>query len=170
MSKLFFEESPQKSNEYMRDNKATKIMLAVMTIVFLLLGLICLFLKLYLVSAFPFIFAIWLSFYVMKAFLQEKQYLYIFEDKICYKNTYQRKAREVCISPSQYTIELKHATPKSGYTVKFIFKNGDGQKLFGYKAVSLVPSSFQAEKHQWEDDLFAIGCVILDPQEVIKNK
>ena len=67
-------------------------------------------------------------------------------------------------------IELKHAAPKSGYTVKFIFKNGDGQKLFGYKAVSLEPSFFQTEKHPWEEDLFAIGCVILDPREIIKNK
>lgn len=169
MSKLLFEETPRKSNEYMRNNKATKIMLALMTTVFLLIGLICLFLKLYLVSVFPFIFAIWLSFNLMKAFLQEKQHLYIYEDKICYKNTCQRKAKEICVSPYQYTIQLKHATPKSGYTVKFIFRKTDGENLFTYKAVSIIPSMFQAEKQQWEIDLFAIGCTVVDLQEVIKN-
>lgn len=170
MSKLLFEEIPNKSKVYMRSHRNEKIVLTVITAVFVLLGVLCLFLKEYFVAIIPFVFALWLSFYLIKALLQEKQYLRIFDDKICYKKTYQSKEKEIQICPSQYMIELKYATPKSGYTIKFIFKNGEGKKLFAYKAVSLMPTHFQTQSDQWEDDLFAIGCVILDPQEVIKNK
>ena len=168
MNKLLFEEIPNKSKAYMRSNRTAKTVLTVITAIFALLGALCLFLKEYFVAIIPFVFVFWLGFYLIKTILQEKQYLYIFDDKICYKRTYQRK--EIQIYPSQYLIELKHAAPKSGYTIKFIFKSGAGKKLFVYKAVSLVPSPFQTEKNQWEEDLFAIGCVILDPQEVIINK
>ena len=170
MSKLLFEEIPNKSKAYMRAHRNEKIVLTVITAVFVLLGMLCLFLKEYFVAIIPFVFALWLSFYLIKALLQEKQYLRIFDDKICYKKTYQSKEKEIQICPSQYMIELKYATPKSGYTIKFIFKNGEGENLFAYKAVSLMPTPFQTETDQWEDDLFAIGCVILDPREVIKNK
>lgn len=170
MSKLLFEEVPRTSKEYVRSNKTEKTILAVMATVLFLLGFICLFLKLYLVAVFLFVFAIWLSFYVVKAFLQANQHLRVFDDKICYKNTYQRKTSKICFAPSQYKIELRQAAAKSGYTVKLIFWSLDNEKLFTYKAVSIVPSSFQAPKKQWEIDLFAVGCEVIDRQEVIKNK
>lgn len=169
MSKLIFEEIPNKSKAYMRTHRTEKIVITVTIAVFALLGVLCLILKEYLVAIIPFVFALWSSFYLIKALLQEKQYLRIFDDKICYKKAYQRK-KEIQICPSQYLLELKYAAPKSGYTIKFIFKSVAGKKLFVYKAVSLVPAPFQAEKHQWEYDLYTIGCVILDSQEVIKNK
>ena len=168
MSKLLFKEIPNQSKAYMRANRTTKAVLTVITAIFALLGALCLILKEYFVAIIPLVFVLWLCFYLIKATLQEKQHLYIFEDKICYKNAYQSK--EIQVSPSQYLIELRHAIPKSGYTIRLIFKNSVGKKLFVYKSVSLVPSRFQAEKHQWEYDLFSIGCVILDPQEVIVNK
>ena len=169
MSRLLFEEVPRKSKEYMRHHKTEKIILIISASFFSLIGIICLFSQQYLVAAIPFVFAFLLVFCLIKALLREKQYLRIFDDKICYKRTCQRKEKKIHIFPSQYTIELRPATPKSGYTVKFTFKNDDGEKLFAYKSVSLVPSAFQAEKQKWEIDLFAIGCVVLDPQEVIKN-
>ena len=168
MSKLLFKEIPNQSKAYMRANRTAKTVLAVITVIFVLLGALCLILKAYFVAIIPLAFVFWLGFHLIKTTLQEKQYLYIFEDKICYKNAYQSK--EIQVSPPQYMIELKQATPKSGYTIELIFKNSVGKKLFVYKSVSLVPSRFQAEKHQWEYDLFSIGCVILDPQEVIVNK
>ena len=60
--------------------------------------------------------------------------------------------------------------PKSGYTIKFIFRKLNNEIIFTYKAVSIIPSMYQAQKYQWEVDLFAIGCDITNDHEIIKNK
>ena len=67
MSKLLFEEIPNKSKVYMRTHRNEKIVLTVITAVFVLLGVLCLFLKEYFVAIIPFVFALWLSFYLIKA-------------------------------------------------------------------------------------------------------
>lgn len=166
-SALLFTEAPEKSEAYVRNHKTEVIMLTVTTAIFLTLGLGCLMMNLWLVSLVPFAFTVWLGICFILAFLRKKRCLYIYEDKICYKTAF--KEQQICITPSEYSIELLHAMPRSGYTVKFIFRKPNGEKILTYKAVSLVPSPFQAEKKTWEKDLFAIGCGIINDLEVIKN-
>ena len=55
MSRLLFKEIPQEAKEYVRTNKAERVMLAVMATVFLLLGGVCLCLSRYLASVFSFV-------------------------------------------------------------------------------------------------------------------
>lgn len=169
MSKLLFEEVPQKSVEYIKRNKSIAIMLIVFTSIFLLIGLVCLFFEA-IVSIIPFVFAILVSIILLITVLQNKQYLYIYDDKICYKKTFQKSGKEIFITPSEYKIELKEAMPKSGYTIKFIFRKLNNEIIFTYKAVSIIPSMYQAQKYQWEVDLFSIGCDITNDHEIIKNK
>lgn len=170
MGRLLFKENPGESHDYVRANKTARVLFAVLTTVFLALGCICLCLEQPIASTFPFGAAIWSGFCVIKTVLQGQQRLRVFEDRICYKNTYQRREKDVCLPASQYAIELKRAVPNSGYTVQFVFKKPNGKRLFVYRAVSLVPSRFQEERQPWEVDLFAIGCAVTDPQEVLKNK
>ena len=80
------------------------------------------------------------------------------------------KAKDIELAPSQYKIEVKNSAPIFGYTVKFVFKNLQGEKILTYRAVSLHPTSLAEEKKQWEADLYAIGCEITDKKEIIKNK
>lgn len=167
-SSLLFAEAPEKSEAYMRDHKTKCVTAAVLTAVFLILGLVCLFMKFWAVALVPLMFAILLGMLWVKSVLQKKQYLYVYEDKIRYKTAF--KEKQIFIAPSEYGIELRHTVPRSGYTVKFIFIKPSGEKILTYKAVSLVPSLFQAEKHPWEKELFAVGCEIIDRQEIIINK
>lgn len=169
MSKLLFEEVPQKMGDYIKRYKSLAIMLLIFASIFFLIGLICLLIEA-IVSIIPFVFAILMSILLLKTVLQNKQYLYIYDDKICYKKTFQKSAKEILITPSEYKIELKEAMPKSGYTIKFIFRKLNNEIIFTYKAVSIIPSMYQAQKYQWEVDLFAIGCDITNDHEIIKNK
>ena len=153
----------------MKANKNEKIILSLSALVFAALAVLCLALREYFVFFIPLAFFICLLCCLLVSVLQSKQYLKVFEDKICYKTTY-RKEKEINILPSEYKIELKHATPKSGYTFKMIFRKVNGEKILAYKPVSLVPSLFQSKRNQWEMELYNIGCDILDSEEVIKNK
>ena len=170
MSKLLFEEVPRKSREYMREQRTRKIMALVMAALFLIFGVVCLFLKLYAISALPFLFALLFGLVWVELFLQGKQYLHIFDDKICYKKTYQRNGNEIAVSPQEYTVTLQRDFSRRGYTVQFIFMKTSGEKLLTYKAVSLVPSQLQAGQKQWEKDLLAMNCAVIDHQEIIKNR
>jgi len=99
---------------------------------------------------------------------QRRQYLRIYEDRICYKRTLE-KSGELHLLPTQYQIKLRYAPPRSGYSITLVFEDLQSKKLLTYHAVSLWPSRFQGEKQLWEIKLFAIGCTVIDDQEVIKN-
>ncbi len=170
MSKLLFEESRNKGTNYRKESLAVKIMLASFAVVFIALLVVCLLLKEYFVSIIPGACTLLTVLAFVFSIFQETQSLQVFEDKISYRNTIGFKTKEIELAPSQYTIEIAHTAPTIGYSVKFIFKNLQGDKLLTYRAVSLIPSAMSEKNNVWEDDLLAIGCEIIDKKEVIKNK
>ncbi|MBQ8447968.1 MAG: hypothetical protein IJX27_03435 [Clostridia bacterium] len=170
MSKLLFEEGRSKGAEYRKDSLAIKIMLASFAVVFIALLVVCLLLKQYLVTIIPgACILITVVTFILSVF-QDLQYLSVYEDKITHKKLFFVKAKDIELAPSQYKIEVKNSAPIFGYTVKFVFKNLQGEKILTYRAVSMHPSNLSEKKKQWEKDIFAIGCDIVNEQEVIKTR
>ena len=132
---LIFEEAPVKQEKYLKQNKRETRLLAIIAAVFVALGIVCLCLGEYAAFLIPLFCVLLVIPHLILCLLQKKQYLIVYEDKIVYKGTYQKKERELPLSPDGYTVEVRDAMPKYGYTVKLIFKDNDGKKLFTYKAV-----------------------------------
>ena len=182
MSKLLFEESPEKNEAFLHLRKIDKRMVFIMACLFtlsMLAGIVGAYIELLAygqllvwiilsVVLLGLIAWIWVGWAIMCA--QEKIGLRIYDDKICYKKVFQKEYTQIDLSPSQYMIRLRTAPYRSGYSIYLVFLNLEGKQLLTYKAVSLFPSPYQEPRQQWETDIFNIGCEIIDNGEVIKNK
>lgn len=169
MSRLLFEEFPTKSPQYMKNSRLEKAVYLIIACLFLGMTVLCMIFSLYGLSAAVFAIFILLLLYWIWTIRREQQFIAIYEDKIRYKKAFPNKTVELPLAPSQYKILLNRPLPKSGYTVEFCFIDHQNQMIFQYKAVSLIPSKYQAKKADWETALFAIGCEVLDPEEMIVN-
>ena len=169
MSRLLFEEPLVKNSHYMKNSRLEKAVYLTVGCSFLAMALLCLAYSLYGLSIAMLGLTVTLTVYWIWTIRREGQYLEIYEDKICYKKAFPNKTVELSLSPSQYRIQLNRPLPKSGYTVEFCFIDQQNEILFEYKAVSLIPSKYQAPQAPWETALFAIGCEVADPEEIIVN-
>ncbi len=169
MSRLLFEEPLVKNSLYMKNSRLEKTIYLAVGFPFLAMAILCLAYSLYGLSVAMFALFIVMIIYWRWTIRRERQYLEIYEDKIRYKKAFPNKTVELSLEPSQYKILLNRPLPKSGYTVEFCFIDHQNQMIFQYKAVSLIPSKYQAKKADWETALFAIGCEVLDPEEMIVN-
>ena len=182
MSKLLFEEAPEKNEWYLNYLKPRKRMLFVMACIFSLvttMAMIAGFIDMYAsgmllgmviptVMVLIFNFCLWWVW--IKTAAIGKVGLRIYDDKICYKKIFQKEYTEISLSPCQYRIRLHHVIPRHGYSVCFEFLDLEGKRFLTYKAASLFPTPYQEPRQQWETDIFNIGCEIIDDGEVIKNK
>ena len=169
MSRLLFEEPLVKDSHHMKNFRLEKAVYLAVGFPFLAMAILCLVFSLYGLSAAMLALFITMMAYWRWTIRRDRQYIAIYEDKICYKKAFPNKTVELPLAPSQYKILLNRPLPKSGYTVEFCFIDHQNQMIFQYKAVSLIPSKYQAEKADWETALFAIGCEVLDPEEIIVN-
>lgn len=169
MSKLLFEDALAKGPGRHDRFRVAQIIVGLSAGVFLILGLICLLLREHIASWLTsWAVALIMGYLCVRSGSQRLQYLRIYEDRICYKRMFE-KSRELHLLPTQYRIKLRYAPPRSGYSITLVFEDLQGKKLLTYHTVSLWPSRFQGEKQPWEIKLFAIGCTVIDDQEVIKN-
>jgi len=169
MSKLLFEDALAKGPGYHDRFRVVQIILGIFACMFWALGLACLLLSEPTVSWLTsWAVALVVAYLSLRSGGQRRQYLRIYEDRICYKRTLE-KSGELHLLPTQYQIKLRYAPPRSGYSITLVFEDLQSKKLLTYHAVSLWPSRFQGEKQLWEIKLFAIGCTVIDDQEVIKN-
>lgn len=148
MMSVIFQEVPIEAGKYLKDHRREMLVFTVITAVFILLGIICLCLGEYSVFFVPFFFVIYIVPHLIRSLLQERQYLFVYEDKIRYKSTYRIKERELQLTPNEYTVEVRDAMPKLGYSLKLVFRSLDGKKLFTYKAV--CTSHHKAQKFRSE--------------------
>lgn len=51
---------------------------------------------------------------------------------------------------SEYTVELRDAIPRTGYTVVLVFRNKNHEKVFRYRAVSIKPCYLQEPSLKWK--------------------
>ena len=170
MSRLLFEEPLVKNSHYMKNFRLEKAVYLAVGFPFLAMALLCLGYSLYGLSVAMFALFIMMIVYWRWTIRRDRQYLAIYEDKIRYKKAFPSKEVELSLTPSQYKIRLHRPLPKSGYTVTFLFMDQQDNILFQYKAVSLFPSLYKAPKHDWETALYAIGCEVDDPEEIIVNR
>ena len=150
MSKLLFEEIPEESSWYVKNSRHDKTVIITVTCVFFALGLMCTFLGEHIISTFVYLIVLWMSFETIKLFLQGKQILRVYDDKICYKKVFDRKIKEIQLQSSEYTVELRDAMPRTGYTVVLIFRNKNHKKVFRYRAVSIKPCYLQESGLKWK--------------------
>ena len=104
-----------------------------------------------------------------------RQFLRIYRDRIVYRKPFQKNEQVLCLRPDEYKIKLHRSAViwgnyPSKFVTKLIFWDENGKKLFSYKAPTFHGSPYQSPRRKCEDELLALGCEILDPEEVIINK
>ena len=183
MSKLLFEEAPEKNewylNHYLNPRKrilfVTACIFSLVTTMASIVGFVDMYAEgvllgcvILAVMMLIFNFCVWWVWIKITAL--GKVGLHIYDDKIRYKKVFQKEYTEISLSPLQYQIRLHDVLPRKGYSVCFEFLDLEGNRFLTYNAVSMFPSPYQEPRQQWEIDIFAIGCEIIDNGDVIKNK
>lgn len=168
MNDILFKEEPMKDLRYIKEMRNVKLLLIIFISFFSFFILFGLIIKEYILSIILFIFVVCVLIILIMLILQNRQYLYIYKDKIVYQKSTKRDKKEILINVTDYTIKLVHV-PSRGHNFKFRFIDSSGNKLFEYTPLSLRVSPYQTEKEKWEIDIFNIGCKIDNSDEVIYN-
>ena len=150
MSKLLFEEIPEESSWYVKNSRFEKTVIITVTCVFFALGLMCTFLGEHILSILVYLSALGLSFEATRLFMQGKQILKVYDDKICYKKAFDRKIKEIHMQSSEYTVEMRNAIPNTGDTAVLDFRDKNHKKVLRYRAVSIKSMHLQTPKPKWK--------------------
>lgn len=97
----------------------------------------------------------------------KNNHLIIYENKIKIINRF-HKEKTIDLIPNQYSITLKYGINR-GSGLFLIFKDQDGKVITKYEDMMNYPSPYQEAKTEWEIKIKEIGCIINDPNEIIKN-
>ncbi len=97
-------------------------------------------------------------------------YLYIYDNKIIVK-CYGKNEMIIDITPCEYFIRiLKPSFFNLKYGLTLEFQDKKYNVLLKYKSLTLYPSEKNKESKKWEEDIFSIGCKVVDRDNLIINK
>ncbi len=174
MNELLFKEVPKESEQYKNSKKREKALLIVagIAIALVIIGFIVIAITEGVIFAMiPALLIVVIGVVNgLVVYNNVGKSLYIYSDKILVSRIL-HKDMQIDISPEQYQIILLPVEGRNPafFKMKFVEKSTN-KVMFQYKVCSLIPSRFNEEILQWEKDLLALKCDIIDPTEVIKNR
>ena len=129
------------------------------------------------------LFAAWTAFSGIAYLCSRRQYLRIYADRIVYRKPFQKHEGVLMLSPDRYTIRLYRAGawiyPRK-YAVEMVFLDesqntascGEYKTLLSYKAVTFYAQApcYPTPPKQWETDLRALGCKIIDYEKILTKQ
>ena len=127
------------------------------------------------VVGFFLLFAAACAYGAVSVLCSRRQFLRVYQDRIVYRQWYQKTEQELCLRPDRYKIKLHRSavilgTYPSNFVTELIFLDKNDKKLFSYKAPTFFGSPYQSPRRKCEDELLSLGCEIIDPEEVVINK
>ena len=174
MSELLFKEAPKESEQYKNSKKREKTLLIVVGIMIALVVFGFIAVAITEGVIFPMIPVLLIVVIGgvdgLVMYNDMGKSLYIYSDKILVSRIL-HKDMQIGILPEQYQIILLpivNRTP-AFFKMKFVEKSTN-EVMFQYKVCTLIPSRLNEETCQWERDLLALKCDIIDDHEIIKNR
>ena len=174
MSELLFKEAPNENKQYQKSKKREKALLIVagIAIGLAIIGYIVIAITEGVIFAMIPVLLIVVIGIVngLVVYNDIGKSLYIYSDKILVSRIL-HKDMQIDISPEQYQIILLPVVGRNPAFFKMNFVEKSTNKImFQYKVCRLIPSRFNEEMCQWEKDLLALKCDIIDDNEIIKNR